>query len=75
MAESLQPKDQVKWKPPDTGWLKCNIGSAWSNNTQLGGGGWVLRDETRKVLLHSRRAFIALTSKQDAMLCRIRYRT
>ncbi|KAG7573473.1 Endonuclease/exonuclease/phosphatase superfamily [Arabidopsis suecica] len=54
------------WRPPDVGWLKCNIGVAWSRRNRIAGGAWVVRDEKGVVLLHSRKGFLNVCSKMDA---------
>lgn len=56
------------WSKPPLNWFKCNIGSSWSKRNQSGGGAWVLRDDGGRVLLHSRRAFASISSKEDALL-------
>lgn len=56
------------WKPPPSGWLKCNVGSTWNKKKNLGGAAWVLRDNLGKVHLHSRRAFSRIKSKEEANL-------
>lgn len=62
------------WTPPIQGWLKCNVGGAWSKRNSLAGGGWVLRDEEGAVLLHSRRAFSNIKAKDEANLqCKLSY--
>ncbi|KAG7560018.1 Reverse transcriptase zinc-binding domain [Arabidopsis thaliana x Arabidopsis arenosa] len=57
-----------KWEPPMTDWVKCNIGTSWSCKTKTAGGAWVLRNAAGVVLLHSRRAFSAVQSKNEAQL-------
>ncbi|XP_020885936.1 uncharacterized protein LOC110229659 [Arabidopsis lyrata subsp. lyrata] len=54
------------WSPPPLNWFKCNIGISWSNRNKFAGCAWVLRDHLGKVLLHSRRAFVRLSDKQEA---------
>lgn len=56
------------WEPPPEGWVKCNIGSAWSGKKKVCGGAWVLRDEHGSVILHSRRAFNGCSNKKEASL-------
>uniref|UniRef100_A0A1J3J7Y2 Putative mitochondrial protein n=1 Tax=Noccaea caerulescens TaxID=107243 RepID=A0A1J3J7Y2_NOCCA len=63
--EERQIKTVRKWRPPPDPWLKCNIGSVWSESKQVGGMAWVLRDGMGKVLLHSRRAWPGVNSKSD----------
>lgn len=60
-----------KWEPPPLNWVKCNIGAAWSNKKQIGGCAWVVRDDKGEVLLHSRRAFGNLNSKNEVLLTSI----
>lgn len=61
--------EQLKrWSPPPKGWLKCNIGVDWTKAEKRGGRAWVLRDEKRKVILHSRRAFSQIRSLREVKL-------
>ncbi|CAD5327089.1 unnamed protein product [Arabidopsis thaliana] len=79
LAQQVEKEDEVKndkvyasarkvWKPPDKPWLKCNIASTWDKLKKVGGAAWVLRNSEGVVLLHSRRAFSGIQSKQDAAL-------
>ncbi|KAL9830584.1 putative reverse transcriptase zinc-binding domain-containing protein [Arabidopsis thaliana] len=56
-SQTEETKKGMKWIPPPQNELKCNIGVAWSRKTQLAGVSWVVRDDTGKVLLHSRRSY------------------
>lgn len=47
----------ARWKLPPMGWKMCNVGFDWNKLNNLAGGGWVLRNERRVFLCHSRRAF------------------
>jgi len=79
LAQQVEKEDEVKndkvyasarkvWKPPDKPWLKCNIASTWDKLKKVGGAAWVLRNSEGVVLLHSRRVFSGIQSKQDAAL-------
>ncbi|KAG7627049.1 hypothetical protein ISN45_At03g031700 [Arabidopsis thaliana x Arabidopsis arenosa] len=59
-SQTEETKKGMKWIPPPQNELKCNIGVAWSRKTQLAGVSWVVRDDTGKVLLHSRRSYSQL---------------
>lgn len=41
---------KVRWQPPPTNWLKCNVDGTWDTNREASGIGWVLRDHRGKVL-------------------------
>lgn len=51
---------------PPRGWIKCNVGIAWNKNQARSGAAWVMRDDSGKVKMHSRRAFSFTESLQKA---------
>lgn len=57
-----------KWKPPEINWLKCNIGVFWDKKKRVGGCAWVLRNNQGVSLLHSRRGFSNIISKDQLNL-------
>lgn len=56
------------WSPPQKGWLKFNIGVDWNVRNQRGRAAWGgVRDTSGRVLnMHSKRAFVNVTSLQEA---------
>ncbi|CAA0406188.1 unnamed protein product [Arabidopsis thaliana] len=67
-GESSKNKGVSRWLPPPVNELKCNIGVAWSKQTQISGASWVVRDDMGKVLLHSRRSYSQVHSLFQAKL-------
>ncbi|KAL0876533.1 hypothetical protein Bca101_026238 [Brassica carinata] len=65
--EEIEALTVVKksWSVPPRGWMKGNIGVDWSKNQAKCGAAWVVRDETGKVILHSRRAFFNVCSLEE----------
>lgn len=57
---------ETSWSGPLIGWLKCNIGVHFDKKQKRCGAAWVLRNNKGKVLIHSRRAFSTITSKDEA---------
>lgn len=57
---------EVAWRRPTRGVVKCNIGMEWSKKEKSMGASCVLRDSNVKVLLHSRRSFGLVWSKDEA---------
>lgn len=53
------------WKALPWSFVKCNIGVVWSKKTKVAGASWVLRDHYGVVLLHSRRSFGSVGSKNE----------
>ncbi|KAK1650406.1 hypothetical protein QYE76_068211 [Lolium multiflorum] len=47
----------IHWEPPPTGWIKANVDATWDAQTERGGVGVVIRDQTGSVL-RSVRSFI-----------------
>ncbi|KAG5409971.1 hypothetical protein IGI04_006290 [Brassica rapa subsp. trilocularis] len=43
-STSVASEIPTQWSKPPRGFLKCNIGSAWSPTSLTGGGGWIIRD-------------------------------
>lgn len=62
------PVLRKSWKPPPTGWVKCNIGIDFDKTSSRSGGAWVLRNEKGKILIHSRRVFYGVCSRDEANL-------
>ncbi|XP_013589281.1 PREDICTED: uncharacterized protein LOC106297621 [Brassica oleracea var. oleracea] len=68
---SSNPLNQVTsptWIIPSDSFLKCNVGSSWSQYSGTCGASWLLRDSKGNVLLHSRRAFSGILSSVQADL-------
>ncbi|ESQ38477.1 hypothetical protein EUTSA_v10029194mg, partial [Eutrema salsugineum] len=55
-----------KWSPPQTYWLKCNVGATWSKRIKVCGAGWVFRDSEGIFLVHSGRSFSNVKKLMDA---------
>lgn len=51
--------------PPETSWLKCDIGVTWNNSSLVNSVSWILRNEAGEVLLHSRNSFVNVKSKLE----------
>lgn len=66
MEKITQPVPERRWHPPKPGWKMCNVGFTFDNNKRIAGGGWVLRNERGVVLLHSRRSFAGIKTKDEA---------
>ncbi|KAF3514072.1 hypothetical protein F2Q69_00005277 [Brassica cretica] len=58
--------EAAEWKAPPRDVLKCNVGVVWGKKTKIVGAVWVLRDSKGDVLLHSRRFFAQVDSKDHA---------
>lgn len=54
------------WKPPPVNFVKCNIGFKWEGRKNVAGAAWIVRDFAGTVLLHSRRSFGDVRSKDEA---------
>jgi len=67
-TQSEDSKIEINWIPPPWNELKCNIGVAWSRKSQLAGVSWVVRNDTGKLLFHSRRSYSQVHSNFDAKL-------
>lgn len=46
--------------------LKCSIRMRWVKKTQVAGAAWVLSNKREEAMLHSRRSFGAVGSKDEA---------
>lgn len=58
----------LTWNPPQRGEVKCNIGFAWSKQSQISGASLILRDSIGEVLLHSRISYSQVQSIFDAKI-------
>lgn len=56
----------IHWEPPPTGWIKANVDAVWDAQTERGGVGVVIRDQTRSVL-RSVRSFIPTSASAEAV--------
>lgn len=54
------------WIVPPSNFVKCNIGMKWSKQKQELGAAWILRNSEGSVLLHGRRSFAGIWSKDEA---------
>jgi ribonuclease HI len=55
----------IRWEPPPTGWIKANVDASWDAQTERGGVGVVIRDQTGSVL-RSVRSFIPTCASTEA---------
>lgn len=58
----------LQWKKPPDGTVKCNIASSWIDPQQTSGSAWILRNSNGVPLSHSRRAFPSVPSAVEAEL-------
>ncbi|KAF3536740.1 hypothetical protein F2Q69_00020893 [Brassica cretica] len=61
-----QCRRNIGWVVPPRQFVKCNIGMKWSNAKKELGAVWVLRNSDGSVLLHSRRSFLRVWTKDEA---------
>ncbi|KAL0722050.1 hypothetical protein Bca4012_036649 [Brassica carinata] len=54
------------WIAPPSGFFKCNVGMRWLKKKREVGAVWVLTDSGGMTLLHSRRSFSDVWSKEEA---------
>ncbi|XP_013594888.1 uncharacterized protein LOC106442202 [Brassica napus] len=66
-----QPSRAIKpsWKAPADDILKCNIAASWSESSRKSGAAWFVRDSRGKVLVHGRRSYsFVQTREQEELL-------
>lgn len=44
VSQEIQNRGAVKWLPPPSGLLKCNVGVVWEGSSCNCGVAWILRD-------------------------------
>ncbi|KAF3565741.1 hypothetical protein DY000_02012295 [Brassica cretica] len=59
------------WKAPTDDILKCNIAASWSESSRNSGASWIVRNCRGKVLMHGRRSFSSVQSRELAELLAI----
>ncbi|KAG2303976.1 hypothetical protein Bca52824_032627 [Brassica carinata] len=64
--KARQPVHRRNWNPPKKGWKMCNVGVDFDKTKRVAGGAWVLQNERGVVLIHSRRSFAGINSKEEA---------
>ncbi|KAF3566692.1 hypothetical protein DY000_02017939 [Brassica cretica] len=64
----LPSVEKMLWKTPPPGMLKCNIGVSWVSGSVNCGVSWITRDTRGKVLMHSRRSYSMVQSREEAEL-------
>lgn len=70
VCNRMDPLHTDEWSAPSRGFVKCNIGMRWSKKKMEVGAAWVLSDSRGTTLLHSRRSFSGVWSKDEAyFLC------
>ncbi|CAG7908974.1 unnamed protein product [Brassica rapa] len=66
MESRPQCRQEIGWVVPPRQFVKCNIGMKWSNTKKELGVAWILRNSEGSVLLHSRRSFLRVLTKDKA---------
>lgn len=56
----------VEWRSPPNHMEKCEVSVVWGKKNQVVGAAWVLRSSTGQVIMHSRRSFGLVGSKDEA---------
>lgn len=62
-----------RWSKPPRHWVKCNYGYVWNKPAKMLGAAWIVRDHHGDTILHSRRSFADVNSKQEAQLVALRW--
>ncbi|XP_013658983.1 uncharacterized protein LOC106363853 [Brassica napus] len=66
--QALDNHQRDVWQAPPPGRLKCNIGVSWVNGSVNCGVSWITRDTKGKVLMHSRRSYSMVQSRDEGEL-------
>nr|VDC93315.1 unnamed protein product [Brassica oleracea] len=66
--QTLYNHQRIVWQAPPPGMLKCNIGVSWVSGSVNCGVSWITRDTRGKVLMHSRRSYSMVQSREEAEL-------
>lgn len=48
------------------GWVQCEFEMDWSKKESSMGAAWIVKDETERVLMHSRRSFVNIKTVEEA---------
>ncbi|KAL0710166.1 hypothetical protein Bca4012_017144 [Brassica carinata] len=51
-----------------TGWISCEFDMEWVSEDEDMDAAWIVKDETGKVLEHSRRAFVSVKTREETKL-------
>lgn len=62
-----------KWKKPPIGFVKCNVGTSWSDNSRHSGASWIVKDFRGKALEHSRRALLDMRIGLEADITSLKW--
>ncbi|KAL0695752.1 hypothetical protein Bca4012_062932 [Brassica carinata] len=58
----------VQLKLCPKGWVSCEIGMEWNRDSNVTGAAWIVRNDVGRVLHHSRRAFLSVSTVREARL-------
>lgn len=68
IPELTPTADTKRWRKPIANSIKCNVASSWISVDRPCGVSWILRDSSGAPIMHSRRAYLYIRSKEEANL-------